>query len=329
MLSEWLVGSTIGPPWKYPIVGTPTWAPSATFIARPSPRRESAMMPSLEFGSWQALPDGAGDALAAAGSLSASASGTRVVVWDRDRVISSVAITGSPAGVPRFVAGTLHFGPGWVESGRWTVLPPPPPTVYGGVRSSAWSRDGHRVALVVDGPWTPANGGSSPLLVERRTDGSERVITSDCGVAAVWMSDRAIVGIGRDLRVWNTAGDYVVGPAHEGGVAAVSGTRDETWLFTVGTDGTALLWNTETFAPPVVWPGVWVGGAISPDGRWIIGIDVGGELHTAWRDAGALVPAGPVPALGRARAVVLDDLRLVASFDEAPFHRTAEITVTP
>ncbi len=288
------------------------------------------MTPGLEFGSWMALPDGAGDALAAAGPLSASASGTRVVVWDRDRVIASVPITGSPAGVPRFVAGTLHFGPGWVESGRWTALPSPPPTLYGGVRSSAWSRDGQRVTLVVDGPWNPANGGSSALLVERRIDGSERVIATDCGAAAVWMSERCIVGIGRDLRVWDAAGDHVVGPAHQGGgVAAVSGTRDEAWLLTVGTDGTALLWNTETFASPMVWPGAWAGGAISPDGQWIIGIDVGGALHTAWRDVAALVPAGPVPAQGRARAVVLDDKRLVASFDEAPFHRTAEITVTP
>jgi hypothetical protein len=205
----------------------------------------------------------------------------------------------------------------------------PPPTVYGGVRSSAWSRDGHRVVLLVDGPWTPAKGTSPPLLVERRTDGYERVIAIDSAAAAVWVSDRSIVGIGRELHVWDAAGDRVVGAAHQGGVAAVSGTRDEAWLLTVGTDGTALLWNTETFASPMVWPGAWRGGAISPDGRWIIGIDVSGALHTAWRDVAALVPAGPVPALGHARAVVLDDQRLVASFDEAPFHRTAEITVTP
>jgi hypothetical protein len=184
------------------------------------------------------------------------------------------------------------------------------------------------VALVVDGPWNPANGSSPALLVERRLDGYEHVIATDSAAAAVWMSDRCVVGIGRDLRVWDGAGDSVAGPAHGSGVAAVSGTRDEAWLLTVGTDGAALLWNTETFATPIVWPGAWAGGAISPDGQWIIGIDVGGALHTAWRDVDSLVPAGPVPATGRARAVVLDDQRLVASFDEAPFHRTIEITTT-
>jgi hypothetical protein len=283
------------------------------------------MAPQLEFGEWVALPDGAGDALAAAGPLSASASGTRVVIWDRARVIASVAVTGSPAGIPRFVAGTLHFGPGWVESGSWRVLASPPPTVYGGVRSSAWSRDGHRVALVVDGPWTPSNGVGPPLLVERRTDGHERIVATDCGATAVWVSDRGIVGIGQDLYVWDAAGDHVVGPAHQGGVKTVSGSRDEAWLLTVGTDGTALLWNTETFASPMIWPGTWAGGAISPDGRWLIGIDVAGALHTAWRDVAALVPAGSIPAPGHARAVVLDDQCLVASFDEAPFHRTAYV----
>jgi WD40 repeat protein len=275
---------------------------------------------------WTPLPGGAGDALAVSGRLSASASGTSVVVWDGARVVSTAPVSGSPGGVPRFVGDRLFFGPGWMEGGRWVDLPSPAPTVHGGVRASAWSRDGRRVALVVDGPWNPAGGGASSLLVERGVDGSERVVAVDPGVSAVWVLDAAIVGVGRELRVWDAGGERVVGPAHEGGVASVSASRDDAWLLTVGTDGTALLWSTQDFGPPSRWSGAWVGAALSPDGRWAVGIDVGGALHAACRRGVELVSEGAMPAVGRVRAVVLDDKRVVASFNEAPFHRTATMT---
>ncbi len=279
----------------------------------------------MTLGDWTPLPGGVGDTLAASGALSASLSGTRAVVWEGDRVAASVHLEGGPAGIARFVGGRLHFGPGWIEEGRWTALPAPAPTVHGGVRASAWSRDGCRVALLVDGPRTPGGGGGpSSLLVERRADGGGSRVAADPGAAAVWVSDTAVVGIGRELRVWDAAGERAARPAHEGGgVVSVSASRDEAWLLTVGTDGTALLWDTASWAS-TRWPGAWVGGALSPDGEWAVGIDVRGSLHAARRTGAELAPAGALPVAG-VRTLVLDDARILASFNEAPFHRMATL----
>jgi hypothetical protein len=283
----------------------------------------------FQLGDWIPLPDGPGDALAAAGSLAAAASNTRAVVWEGGRVIASVTLPASTAGVPRFVGDRLHYGPGWLEGGRWIALPTPPPTVYGAARTSAWSRDGSRVVLLVDGPWSPEGGGGSSLIVERSRDGRESVVAVDPGAAAVWALDSAIVAVGREMRVWDAMGERRVGPAHEGGgVASISCSGDERWLLTVGTDGGALLWKTATFAAPLRVPGSWLAAVLTPDGAWVLGIDLTGSLRAArWRDDG-FATTGSLPASGL-RSLAVSEEWIVGSFNEAPFHRAAPYRTDP
>lgn len=262
----------------------------------------------IRLSEWKELKGAWGDALAAGGRFNVVASSGGVSVWDGERRLRTVdARAAHGVGAPRLIHGLVHFGTGHERApGEFHALDLPP--VPGSPRHAAWSADGKRVAVL----WTHGDAG---CILELGVDGAvmQEVWRGTPAPAAVWIGAGAIVGIGAQLQAWTASGARRA-DAHPGGIAALSATHDEARLFTVGWEGRAIVWDTQTWSSRVDLRGDWVGGAIAPDGRYIVLLGRDGVLHAACIDGESAPPLDALAVDDTLVAVALGEGRILGSF---------------
>lgn len=277
--------------------------------------------PQLQLSDWRLLPDGWGDALAVDGACSIAASSSGVSIWDGERKLRTVIPAGAFAvGQPRLCSGRIVYGTGCERSSDgFHALPLP--VVPGGPRSAAWHVDGNRVAVL----W--ARGAEGRVLT---LDADGRVLrdiwSGTPPPAALWYGANCIVGIGLHLQVWQDYGEKHT-HGHAGGVAAISATQDESRLLTVGWEGVAKLWDTTTWAAICEWRGEWAGGAITPDGRYIVLLTRDQRLQSARIEETRLQPTGELQLAQPVVTMALGNNRVLASFRNPPRVQTAEFLI--
>jgi hypothetical protein len=288
------------------------------------------MESNAQISEWRGLPGGWGDALATDGDHAIAASPAGITIWQGQTRLRTVVPEGAFAvGLPRLVAGRVVYGTGRERpDGSFEPLALPsslmgPPGDFGSPRAAAWSADGARVAVL----WVD---GSGATILDLHAGGSAppRVIwKGDPPPGALWSGANAIAAIGRDMQAWNAQGEHRA-EGHAGGVNAVSASRDESRLFTVGWEGTAKLWDTATWSMIAELHGSFAGGAIAPDGRTAVLLTRGHVLHAVCADAqGHLTPAWDAPVAGTPVAVALGEGWIVGSFREDPRIRRAQIHI--
>lgn len=279
------------------------------------------MVSRLHVSEWHELPGGWGDALAVQGDHTVAASPAGVWVWEGRTTLRTVVPAGAFAvGAPRLARGLVRYGTGQeLAGGGFQALGLPP--VPGSPRAAAWTADGTRVAVL----WVR---GAEGRILELGADGSvvREVWTGSPPPDALWYGAGTIVGIGRQLRAWAADGAHVA-DAHPGGVAAVSAVRDESRLLTVGWEGTAKLWRTDTWSVISELTGSWAGGAIAPGGEYVLLLTKAGGLLAVCPGDGGMIATGEVPVAGAPVAVALGDGRVVGSFREGARVRAAEVRI--
>jgi hypothetical protein len=277
--------------------------------------------PQLQLSHWRLLVGGWGDALAVDGSCSIAASANGVSIWDGERKLRTVIPAGAFAiGQPRLCSGRIFYGTGY-ERTRDDFHALPLPVVPGGPRCAAWHADGRRVAIL----WVR---GAEGRVVALGADGKvlRDVWTGTPPPAALWYGANSIVGIGLHLQVWREHGENQA-QGHAGGVAAISATQDESQLLTVGWEGVAKLWRTQTWSVIGEWQGDWAGGAITPDGQYIVLLTRDQGLQCVRIDGARLRPTGAVQLAEPLVAIALGNHRIIASFRNPPRVQAAEFHI--
>jgi len=276
----------------------------------------------VDVSSWHELPGGFGDALAVDGEYTLAASPSGVWIWKGAEAVRTAVPSGAFAvGSPRWLGGRVLYGTGYEpHPGGFRALQLP--TLPGAPRAAAWRADGTRLAVL----WVQ---GADGTVLELSADGAvaRKVWEGSPAPQALWCGAGSIVGLGVQLQAWRAGHEVHVANAHAGGIAAVSSTRDESRLLTVGWEGTAKLWRTDTWAPLSELRGDWASGSLAPNGQSALLLTRSGELHGVCIHADALRPAGEVSVPDRLVAISMGDERVVGSFREGARVRTADVQI--
>jgi hypothetical protein len=261
----------------------------------------NAQMPSFRLGSWQMLPSEGGQWLAWAGERMAVAGQARLVVWHGQAQIVAVDAPSPAPGVPRFVGDRVYWGPGAVDlvSGRYAYLEPAQPAVWpgGGERPHvyAWSPQGDRFlgSFSSGDPLHPVR----VTLFDGRTGVVLATLWKGAGLPpeAAWFGEEvAVVGFGNP-KVFDLSGRSVADIALGGStVVALGATGDGGRLVAVDSNRSISWIDAATWSVLDQWPGPWLSGAVSPDGRFVVALEPWGKLHLACMVRDRFAPLGQV-----------------------------------
>jgi len=274
-------------------------------------------MASIEIGAWQSLPSEGGEQLAFDGERMAVAGSARLCVWQgKTRLATVDALSPSP-GAPRFVGERVYWGPGFVDlhSGAYTRLEYAAPLVRPGDGEHphvyAWSTLGDRLL----GSYTTGDRQHPVRVALFNVGDANKVATlwNGGGLApqAAWLGRRAAVAGFSNPQVFDFSGKRIAEIALDGAiVVAFDATTAERRLIAVD-QNRALAWvDTERWTILDRWPGPWLHGAVSPDGRFVAVLEPWGKLHFACLEGDRLRFAGQTAADPNAVALALTPNRI-------------------
>lgn len=266
---------------------------------------------SVQTGPWRELPSEGGGSLAFAGARMAVGGAARLTVWEGDTRLAVADAPWPAPGTPRFAGERVHWGPGFLDlaSGRYTTLEGALPAVWPGsgerAQVHAWSPRGDRLVA--------AFGSADPVHPVRVSlfDGEGGLVAvlregSGSPPQAAWVGEHAaVVGLGDPL-VFGRSGSRVAEvPLGGGTVTTLAATADERRLLAVDLNRAAAWIDTETWTVLDRWPGPWLHGAVSPDGRVVAVLEPWGKLHFACIQGDRFRPAGEAPCDPGAIAIAL------------------------
>jgi hypothetical protein len=277
-------------------------------------------MASIQINSWQTLPSEGGESLALAGERLAVGGQGRLCVWQGSTRLTTVNAPSPAPGMPRFSGERVYWGPGFVDltTDNYTRLEGTQPAMMpgGGERPHvyAWSPQGEFLL----GSFS-TNDALRPVRV-KLFDGrnGEAVATlwegSGLSPQAAWLGERAaVVGFG-DPRVFDYSGRHLADiPLAGATIVAIEATTDERRLIVVDLNRSISWIDIETWTVLDCWPGPWLHGAVSPDGRFVAVLEPWGKLHFACMESDRFKPAGQATADPKAfaLAIALDELAIV------------------
>lgn len=270
-------------------------------------------MALIQIGPWQTLPAEGGSAIAFAGERMAVAGAARLTVW-RDTTLLAAAEAFFPApGTPRMSGQRVYWGAGFLDlgSGEYTRIAAAEPVARPGAGERphvyAWSPRGDRVvgSFSTGDPRQPVR----VTLFNGETGRAEATLFAGTGLppCAAWLGERAAVVGFSDPQVFDHSGTPVSRIAIGGGtIIAIDATGSEERVIAVDLNR-AIYWiDSATWTVLDRWPGPWMHGAVSPDGRLIAALEPWGKLHFASIEEDRFKPADGFAVDDRAVAVALD-----------------------
>lgn len=253
----------------------------------------------LQLGVWESLPGGLGTQVTVSGRYSAAARPGQLTFWRDDQHLGSVAAPVPGLGRARIVEGDhepdrVFWGPTSVDlaTGELEHIEELPQIRAASAPqlgrdkqrarraiSYAWSADGSKALVMEQETGTPLRTSASATLFDRRGELIAPLWRGDdlLPIAGLVGHTLAIVGTrqprafrfdGRELRVF----DGVTPPIR------IDMTADESRM--VAVESSAIrLWAIEDGRPLATAEGAWLDAAVSPDGRFVFGVDMDGSLH--------------------------------------------------
>jgi len=208
-------------------------------------------------------------------------------------------------GTPRFAGNRVYWGPGFVDlaSGSYQLLEDAVPEAVpdGGdfPNDYAWSPGGERLLACFS---------SGTRLYDGRTGACVATIATEPGLApqGAWSGERAAVLATGNPRVVDVSGRLIADiPLHGGVIAAIAADDAERRLIIVDVNRAVAWIDTSTWTVLDLWPGPWMHGALSPDGRLVAALAHDGIIHFAHLDGDRFAPAGQVHAHPSTIAITL------------------------
>jgi hypothetical protein len=242
-------------------------------------------MPSIQVGPWQVLPSEGGSSVAFSGEWMAVAGPARLNVWRGGAHVASANAFFPAPGTPRFLGRRVNWGAGFLDldSGAYQRLEgaEPPPVPGAGERATiyAWAARSNRVLGVFGTPRS-----LRATLFNGETGASETTLAEGPGLApsAAWLGlNVAVLGFANP-KVFGLSGAVQAEIALRGGqIACIAATEAEDRMAIVDLNR-AMYWiDTGSWTVLDVWPGPWLHGAVSDDGRTVAAIEPWGKLHVA------------------------------------------------
>lgn len=273
-------------------------------------------MESIQIESWQTLPSEGGQWIALKDDRVAIAGTARLCVWvDRRKILTVDAPTPSP-GMPRFAGDKIYWGSGFADlkTGIYTLLEIAKPAVRPGGGEVPfvyeWSPDGD--CLV--GVFSNADL-ASPVRVSlfNRHELTVTPIWQEKGIppGSVWFGKRTIVvGFGNP-RVSDRSGKHIADIAMDGStIIFIGSTFKEERIVIVDLNRGMFLINTANWRILDRWPGPWIHGAISPDGRFAAVLEPWGKVHVACLGGDLFNPVSEEIVDSNAVSIALTDDRI-------------------
>jgi hypothetical protein len=269
-------------------------------------------MPSIQIDSWQMLPSNGGGSLVVDGERMAVSSSARLTVWHGGTRLATAEAPSPAPGIPRLVGERVYWGPGMLDlaSGNYTRIEAAAPRVRPGAMERpslyAWSPQGEWLlaSFSAGDPLRP----NAVRLFNGRTGAAVATLWEGTGLPpqSAWLGERAAVLGFSPPQVFDYSGKRLA--AIELGAAtigSVEATAREHRLMVLEVNRSIAWIDTGTWTILDRWPGPWLHGAVSPDGRFVVVLEPWGKLHFACLEEDRFKPAGRVAADPNAVALAL------------------------
>jgi len=269
-------------------------------------------MASVEIKFLDTLPSEGGESLAFDGDRLAVAGSTRLCVWRGDTRVATIEAELKAPGVPRFAGERVYWGPGFADlvTGYYTRLEGERPIMWPGggevPQVYAWSPRGERLV----GSFARSELGHSVRVTLYHGETGEPLATlyegSGLPPLAAWLGKSACVVGFNNPRVFDHSGRHLAditlgGPT----VSCIEAITSERRLIAVELNNAMTLIDAATWTVLDRWPGPWLHGTVSPDGRFVAVLEPWGKLHFACLEDDRFRPAGEVAIDREAISVAL------------------------
>jgi hypothetical protein len=270
-------------------------------------------MALIQIGSWQTLLSNGASVIAFDGKRMAAAGSARLKVWQGNTLLATADASFPAPGAPRFASQRVYWGAGFLDlgSGRYTRIAGAEPVARPGTGERphvyAWSPQGDRMigSFSTGDPRRPVR----VTLFRGQTGVEEATLFDGTGLppSAAWFGARAAVVGFSDPQVFDRSGAPMARIALGGGtIACIDATGGEQRVIVVDLNR-AIHWiDPATWTVLDRWPGPWMHGAVSQDGRLIAVLEPWGKLHFASMEEDRFRPAGQIAVDDRAVAVALN-----------------------